>query len=222
MALQKREPTLPVGREIAVALEQLELDLGGRAAIIAALALAPLTRDTRAFLGLLADPANAARGLVALCQQADMLPGKLIELIDGGLRASGNIRARYQIAKQAAVVVKDVMEKGAPYEGPCTHCQGGKITADPTEAVPNPEPASCPACGGMGLLLYPADPEARKLALDLTGLMPKAGGISITNQQQMGVVVQNGDLDQFQAALDQVLFGGGPVIDTTATEDPQP
>lgn len=226
---------LPLALDALRELQLLEGALGGREGIVAAMALSPLTKDQQYFLGLMADPANAGRTLLEICRQGDMLPGRVIDMIRGGLHATSRIQAEYLIAKGTPLVVRDVMHKGAPHQDPCEQCQGvGKVTADPTEGNPNPSPTDCTVCGGTGQLVYPADPECRKLALDLSGMLPKAGGISITNQQLAvasggGGSSAGGDLEYFQEAMDHVLFGGSaratlaaphtalPTLDVTPT-----
>jgi hypothetical protein len=209
---------VPIGTQALAALGTLEAELGGRTGILAALALAPLTRDTRYFQGLLADPANQQVSLLEICRLADLQPGTVLRLIQAGLTATSSLRAQYAIATRTPAVVKDLMHRAAPHIDACTNCQGiGTTTADPSPDQPNPSPEPCEACGGTGQLQYSADPECRRLALDLSGLLPKAGGIQITNQQlalagQGGDVTGSlggGELERFQEAMDQVLFGGG-------------
>lgn len=208
----KAATTLLVVKDALQAIDHLEKELGGRSGVRAALALAPLTRDVQYFLGLLGDPDNDRLSLLELCRQADLRPGVVLDLVRQGLTAGSGVLAQYYIAKRTPAVVQDVMEKAAPYEDTCPPCQGtGSYTPDPTPDRPNPSPEPCQACRGGGRLAFPADPDARKLALDLAGLLPKGGGISITNQQ---VALASGGsahgLERFQEAMDAVLFGDAP------------
>lgn len=226
-ALGKPAPLLPLAQAAIDQLRTLEAEIGGREVLLGALALAPLTRDGKYFLGMLGDPARANSSLLELCQEAKLLPGSVLAWITAGLTAGSHLRAQVHIARGTPKVVADVMKRGAPFQDPCGACQGlGTLPpAEPSDADPNPSPKVCETCQGTGQLLYPAEPEARKLALDLSGLLPKSGGISITNQQV--AVAQaggsGGDLDRLQAGLDQVLYGSqgsAPPIDVEATPIP--
>jgi len=192
---------------------KLEDRIGGRDVLVGALATATLDKPGTRLLHMLADPLHAKAPLLELCRAAGMKPGQLIAAVTEGLTAASHLEAKVLIAKGAPAVVKDVMKQGAPREETCYDCEGtGAKTADPTEEVPNPAPAPCTTCQGRGVLAYAADPEARKLALDLSGLLPKSGGISITNSNQMAALVATGgagDGDRLQEAMDQILFGGG-------------
>lgn len=202
---------LPLAQAAIDQLRTLETEIGGRDVLLGALAVAPLNRDGKYFLGLLGDPARAGSSLLELCQEAKLLPGTVLGWIEAGLTVGSHLRAKVHIARGTPHVVADVMKRGAPFEEACGACQGiGTLPPpEPSEANPNPGPAPCDTCKGTGQLLYPADPDARKLALDLSGLLPKSGGISITNQQvALAHAGGGGDLDAFQAALDQVLYGG--------------
>lgn len=226
-ALGKPAPLLPLAQAAIDQLKTLEAEIGGRDVLLGALALAPLTRDGKYFLGMLGDPARAGSSLLELCQEAKLLPGTVLGWITAGLTAGSHLRAQVHIARGAPKVVADVMKRGAPFQDPCGACQGiGTLPpAEPSEADPNPSPKPCEVCQGTGQLLYPAEPEARKLALDLSGLLPKSGGISITNQQVAIAQAGGGgaDLDAFQAAMDAVLYGqpgSAPPIDVEVVPDP--
>lgn len=204
--------------------DALEKELGGRPALIHALAHGPQDRQGRYLLGLLADPDNTNRSLSEIAATAKMLPGQIAELITRGLTVTTTVAAKIAIARGAGAVVTDTMKQGAPHEEPCAACQGtGSLTPDPTPDDPNPSPGPCVTCQGSGRLLYPADPDARKLALDLAGLLPKAGGISITNSNTLQQATVHTGAERLQEAMDLVLFGGnahGPVLDTEARDVP--
>lgn len=205
-------PLAPLAVAAVKQLATIESDLGGRDVLIGTLALAPLNKDGKYFLNLLSDPERAESSLLALIDESRLRPGQVISWIEAGLTAGSQLRARVHIAARTPAVVADVMKLGAPHEQACEKCQGtGTITPDPTDEQPNPPPGPCPICLGAGALQYPADEEARKLALDLSGMLPKAGGISITNTNNQLAVVAGGtgDLDLFQEAMDRILYGTG-------------
>lgn len=200
--------------------DELETRLGGRSALIHALAHGPQDRQGRYLLGLLADPDNARRSLSDIASNARILPGQVAELITRGLTVTTTVEAKIAIAKGTGAVVTDTMKQAAPHEEPCAACQGiGMLTPDPTPDDPNPAPAPCATCQGSGRLLYPADPDARKLALDLAGLLPKAGGINITNSNTLQQASFHTGVERLQEAMDLVLFGGStPPLDAEARD----
>lgn len=219
----------PLAAAALAEVTKLEERIGGRDLLIGALATASLDKPGTRLLHMLADPANAKAPLLELCRAAGMKPGQLIEAVTQGLTAASHLEAKVAIARGTPAVVRDVMVKGAPREETCYACEGtGTHTPEPTDGVPNPSPEPCTTCKGRGALAYDADPEARKLALDLSGLLPKAGGISITNNQMALASVGGmaGDGDRLQEAMDQILFGGGlatpalPPIDAEYTPAP--
>lgn len=207
--LAKRPVLLPA----AVAqLNQLETALGGRGQIVAALATAPMTKDVRYTLGLLADPQHEKKSLAEICALGEILPGQLLEQIERGTKLQARIVASGIIARGTPAMVTDVMQKAAPYEDQCTGgCQGtGTIVPEPSAEEPNPNPIQCTTCRGTGRLVFDADPECRKLGLEIAGLLTKGGGISIVNQNQniqQTAHLGGGAFDQLQEAMDQILYG---------------
>lgn len=202
----------PLALAALTEVAKLEERIGGRDLLVGALATATLDKPGTRLLHMLADPLHAKAPLLELCRAAGMKPGQLIAAVTEGLTAASHLEAKVAIARGTPAVVKDVMKQGAPREETCYDCEGiGAKTPDPTDEVPNPAPEACTTCQGRGVLAYAADPEARKLALDLSGLLPKSAGISITNSNQMAALVTSGggDGDRLQEAMDQILFGGG-------------
>lgn len=201
----------PLAQAAIKEVARLEERIGGREVLTGVLAVAPLDKPGTRLMLILADPAYAALPLLEMCRIAGVRPGALLALVEQGLMAASQLEARVHIARGTPKVVADVMKKGAPYVDPCGACGGiGTRTADPTEDEPNPSPQMCAPCQGTGQLLYPADSEARKLALDLSGLLPKSNGITITNTQQVAVRTGGGgDVDLLQEAMDRVLYGHG-------------
>lgn len=210
-------------------LAELETALGGRPALIGLLALAPLNKDGKRFLALLAEPSNAGTPLAQVCAQGATLPGDLVTWVTTGMTLKAQVLARALIAARTPAVVQEVMQQAATWEDTCPTCLGlAKTTPEPTEAQPNPASVPCATCQGHGVVRVSADPECRRYALDMAGLLPKSGGISITNQALAiaapGAV--GSEVDRLQEAMDQVLYGHGPgprVIDAEVVppQDPQ-
>jgi len=224
-ALNPKDPSLaPLARAALAQLASLEAAIGGRDALIGALSLAPLDRDGKYFLSLLSDPDREKTPLLEVIHQARLRPGRILGWVEAGLTAGSTLAAKVHIARGTPVVVAEVMKQGARYQDDCGACQAtGTITPEPSPADPNPSPAPCPHCRGVGQLSYPADPDARKYALELSGLLPKGGGISITNTNLNAVSASAGgagEVDRFQEAMDRVLYGtgGAPALDVEFTE----
>lgn len=214
----RKRPALSV--EALAELNQLEELLGGRQAIIAALVTAPQSEALTWMVGLLADPARADQSLALICAEARILPTDLLEALILGKRARAKVYATHLATTNAGRIVNDIVVKAAPHEDRCYACKGtGKLPGIPTPEDKDPAAPVCDTCNGVGRLHYPAEEDARKLALDLAGLLSKAGGgvaISITQQQKTlnlvggggGATGGVGDGVGLQEAIDQILYGG--------------
>ncbi len=222
-------PSTALAKPLTVqeSLELLEREVGGRSEVIQSLVTAPQSRDVKYLLGLLADPENQRRSLAEICALAKIVPGTVLELMERGVKARTRVIASHIVAQGTAAMVRDVMQKAAPYQDACGACQGtGTITPDPTEVNPNPTPVPCKTCLGGGKLLYDADGECRKLGLEMAGLTAKGGGIVINNSNQVLAPTLLGGgmaLEAFQEAMDRVLFGQRPpaeVADAEIVVDP--
>jgi hypothetical protein len=213
---------------VVAELATIERDLGGRAAIVGMLALAPLTPDLRYLLGLLGDPLNAQQSLAELCAVGNTLPGDLLKQLASAALLRGKVRASQTIGEGIAAVTTDVMRRAAPYEAACHTCLGvGKLTDDPTPAIPNPLPQPCTTCNGTGTLLYQPDLERQKLAVDLAQLLPKSGGINIAqiNQAAGGQAWGSGggSLELVQQLTDKLLYASeGTPLDADLVEGAEP
>lgn len=195
-------------------LALIEKTLGGREALVAALAHAPKSRDLEFLLGLIGDPVHARTPLGHLCAQGGVTPGELLAAWKAGEILRGHVLATKQIVAALPAVVQDVLKRAAPYEDTCTGCGGlCKVTPEPTKKKPNPEPINCPACRGQGVLLYEADLERAKMALDLAQLTPKGNGVSVNldarsvHMHPGGGGSAGGTLEAMMSASDAILYG---------------
>lgn len=223
--IAKREQAFPP--TVVEQLQGIERDLGGRAAVVGMLALAPLTPDLRYLLGLLGDPTHQTRSLAEICTMARILPGTLLQQLASATLLTGKVRANQKISQGIAAVVEDVMKRGAPYEDTCGECLGaGMITPDPTPQTPNPTPERCQTCRGTGRLVYQPELERQKLAIEMAQLLPKGGGVNIAVQQNntlgAGAGMGGGLLDRLQTMSDQVLYGGEERAAPTTDFEPEP
>lgn len=195
-------------------LAQIETDVGGRAALVGMLALAPLTKDLQYVLGLLGDPQRKGESLAELCAAANVLPGELLKHLAQAAMQRGRILAAQRIGAGMPAVVEDIMRRAAPFEDACHACLGtGSVVPDPTPETPNPVHQPCETCQGAGKLKYQPDLERQKLAVELSQLLPKGGGIQIAMQQNnvpgggSGSTLGMGSLERLQMATDRILYG---------------
>lgn len=198
----------------AQSLALIEKTLGGREGLVAALSHAPKSRDIEYLLGLIGDPAHAKTPLGHLCAQGGVTPGELLAAWKSGEILRGHVLATRKTVEALPAIVDDILQKAAPYEAPCSGCQGlGTVTPEPTRKRPNPEPEPCPACTGSGRLLYPADLDRAKIALDLAQLTPKGGGLTVAVDARQahlhagGGGAAGGSLEHLLAASDRILYG---------------
>ncbi len=207
-ARRGRKPPALVARE----LNALEVQLGGRPAIIAALSQAPKSADLDYVLGLVADPLNASESLAAICAQGGITAGELMEAYRQGILFKGQVLAARVIAEELPAVAADTMKLAKPYEDTCNICQGTTtVVPEPPKKDPNPAPTTCPACRGVGRLTYPGDLEHKKLALELGKLTSKGAGVIVDNRQahlHTGGEAAGGTLEALMRATDQLLYGG--------------
>ncbi len=194
----------------------IEKTLGGREALVAALSHAPKSRDLEFLLGLIGDPTMAKIPLGHLCAQGGVTPGELLAAWKAGEILRGHVLATKQIVAAMPGVVLGVLKKAQEYEDTCTGCGGlGQITPEPTKKVPNPEPKTCPACNGGGVLRFEADLEHAKLALELGQLTQKGGGVQVNLSQQTANFhggSAGGTLEALMASSDRILYGEADVL----------
>jgi hypothetical protein len=208
------------------AIDTFTKALGGREALIDALAVANESPDVEKIVNLLLDPRFESFSLRRLCAQAGLTVADLFAAYKKAAIARAHLQAVPLIAQKLIGVVDDVMTRAQPYEIPCTQCGGvGKVTPEPTKDQPNPEPQPCEPCRGGGVLLALPDLDRQKLALELGQLVTKGGGFALqVNQQNLNLPAAGssapGALEQLQQAVGDLLFSsatGGVAGEPDAT-----
>lgn len=196
---------------VAQTLAAIEVALGGRDSLVAALAYAPKTKDVGYLLGIIGDPRHAKRSLAQLCAMGGITPGELLSSYKAGVIHQAQALSTKIVGEELQGVVKDTFRLAAPHEVLCPTCEGlTTITPEPTRKNPNPEPQTCPTCKGKGRSGAEGEIEHKKLALELGQLTAKSSGITLNMQQNnlsMGGV--GGALEHLQAASDRILYGEG-------------
>ncbi len=196
---------------VTSSLAKIEQAIGGREALVAALAHAP--KDFDYVVGLIGNPQRAHSSLADLCAMGGIRAGELIEAYKAGEINRAQALALSKVGERLAEVAEDVMRLSIPHEITCSACYGeGQVTPQPTKKVPDPQPETCGVCRGTGILVKEGDVEHKKLALDLGKLLPKGAGMSISMQQNVANFTGSsagGALEQMQAATDAILYGDG-------------
>ena len=195
---------------VAASLSVIESRVGGRSALVAALAYAPKSADLQYILGLIGDPRRARTPLAELCAAGGVTAGELLEAYKHGELNRAQALATQKIAERLADVAADTMRLSIPHEVTCSLCRGtGTFTPEPSKKQPNPKPGPCLPCDGTGIIVEDGDLEHKKLALDLGKLLPKGGGMSVAVQTNVGVggAASGGTLESLQMATDQLLYG---------------
>lgn len=211
-------------------LTQLEVAIGGRDGLVAALAHAPKSRDLEYVLGLLGDPEQAATPIADLCASGGITAGELLEAYRSGEIARAQVLATQQIGAALPGVVADTMKRAAPYQITCPACQGTAQVIPPRPSRHrgewNPAPVPCPDCLATGEVTIQGDLEHKKLALEIGHLTAKSGGgVSVAVHNQVGVLVgvAGGALERLQTATDQILYGqDAPILDGSVVKEVVP
>lgn len=221
------DPTRPSARAmtkpaalVTRSLATLERELGGRNALVAALAHAPKSRDLEYVLGLVGDPSFSALPLAEICAMGGITPGELLDGYKAGQLQRAHALSAKLVGEQLPGVVADTLRLAQPHEDTCHGCQGtGSVTPEPSKREPNPRPQPCPLCAGSGVLIYAGDLDHKKLALELGRLTSKHGGVSVQVDARSAHVygggggeAAGGTLEQLQLATDRILYGGGPGV----------
>ena len=77
--------------------------------------------------------------------------------------------SRFDLYQQLPQIVKELATDAKSSRAACKRCDGeGKL------GVGESEEKSCPQCEGTGQVRVPGDPQARRLFLQLTGLIGKS------------------------------------------------
>ena len=234
--IRRALPAVPqeAQKKVASLLDQFEKNLGGRQAVVEALAAATTVDGIEAeqaeyVVGCLADPRFADRTLRYIAKRAGITLTDLLRLYRVAAVQRAHLESLSHIARGLPATTKHVMDRSIPYEAACGKCLGaGALTAEPTEKQPNPVPVLCVACNGLGTQVYEPDIEHTKLALALGGLVKQGGGVSIVNIQSSSgggssTPLAHGDaLVKLQQASDAALYGKPDVVDGDVTPVPDP
>lgn len=170
---------------------QIEADYGSRDQLITILAFAPRDDHLDYILNLVADLDLQDTSLADTCARGGVRPSELLHYLRAGNVLYAQARASRHLPAHLDQTVEHTLVQSHRHEDVCDVCQGRP--ADPP----------CTACQGTGVKTYPADPVARKLALELGGLLSSKSpfAINIGVQQLVEQGPGEGRLERVQAAI---------------------
>ena len=153
--------------------------------------------DPRAdrLLEIMADSAYAQHSFALKCKAASMPPAEVWRIVIDLHKLDGEIRVARRIPRIMEAMAVDAM----PHTVECMQCRGtgiGKPKKPSADAMPEDSIAEpCVKCFGQGKMLIPADPEARKQALESAGILGQRGPLIDARSIHMG----GGGAQGFQA-----------------------
>jgi hypothetical protein len=156
------------------ALDQVEEAIGGRAAFVDTIALAPLDKKQEHFLRLLCDPMRQTDSVATIARDAGLLPTQVMSLYREASFAKAHAISMGQLAERIPAVVKDLADKALDEVIQCPECLGDGAASD-IEA--------CEKCHGRGTIMRQGDLDHKKVALELSGLLKKGPGVNVQVQQ---------------------------------------
>lgn len=213
---------------VRLAVANLEAAIGGRPAMVEAFLAAPPDDDGYdLLLGLIADPRNDHKPLASLLEEAGFTPGDLLKLYRSATVAKAQVLAIHEVAAEVPHVTRDVMRRAQNHYRLCDDCHGtGEAWEPQKDAAGKPTgdriKGPCKACDGAGQILVDASLDHQKLALDMAGLLQKAGPSTLVqvdaSQHASTLQISALPFAQLQKAVQKVLEP--PVI--PALPAPQP
>lgn len=209
-------------------IDAFEVALGGRAQLVASLAIddAPRIRD---LVEKLIDPHYKAFSLAYLAETVDITLTDLLRAYRNATLAKAQILATQFVAEKLPAIVKDIVEHAVPFESPCAACDGqGVMSVKPTKKCPAPDPATIPCriCNGKKVVMRQPSLDHQRLALELGEILkPPKGGTTFLQQFNLNAgeglgATKPGSLEQMQQAVTGLLFNRTTVIDLEPVEPP--
>ena len=207
-----------------------EAALGGRAALIDALAVAQDAPDVARVVDLLLDPRYDRCSLRRLCTMAGLTIADFFLAYKKATLVRAHIEAAPIIARKLVGIVDDLMTRAQPHYVPCSTCRGtGTVVPEPTRDQPNPRPEPCRACTNGQVLLFP-DLDRQKLALEVAELIKPRASLTFNQANVLAPGGRGptapGALEQLQQAASAILFArpaaAPPVAGEVIESDPPP
>lgn len=197
------------------AFAQLETEMGGRPALVAALSAAHLPKGLDAVLGMMADPDHDHESLGQVCALARVSVATLLEVLQAAALVKGRMLATQRIVQGLPDVAAAVMTDATPGLRECPRCLGARWIAKPTNEDPDAQ-VECDACKGTGTIVHKPDHDVQKTALKLGGFLAtggkgSGGGVNVSVLQATTQVNpgDTGTYDALVGLLDRAIYGEG-------------
>lgn len=169
-------------------------DAQGKTRFLAALLLST-SDDVRVdeLLQMVEDPTYSDHSLGHLAVACGFRAGEILRIVRDMELLVAQARGLKIIGDNLAAVVSDVVDRSQRHYVSCETCnETGKVWVKPkklkrTDPDPEPYQADCGICSGRGKIVAEADPVRQQMVLEISKLLPKAGGSSIAIQQNLGI-----------------------------------
>jgi len=208
-----KDPAIP--KRVIAALDTLEKAAGGRLAIIETMTLSNLTPQQEHLTGLIADPRNDAKSLARICSMANITVGKFLTMLGEIKMSKAVLDAQDRVARLLPDVAEDVMQRSVVHTIECSECAGeGSIPVtsrgrNAGEGSPPEERTTltCPGCRGKGNITVQPHLEHQKVALELSGMIKRGGGVQVAVGVNAGITPALTSSATFRGATDKLMFG---------------
>lgn len=195
-------------------LRELEQQVGGRDQLAKILSYLPLDPQEAILVKLMGDPKLTTKSLAAIAARTGFSSGRVWDFFQRGKAAEAFVKSMTLVYDKAPDVAGSVMTEALPRTERCLapRCDHGKIPGevDPASKTGRRKRSTdCHVCEGRGYVIGRPEVERQRLALELTGLVKKGGGVVVnTNVQQNTVIASPQSIfAKFLEASDKVLFG---------------
>ena len=142
-------------------MRRFETGIGGQDELKSMMAYSGDPRAQR-LLEMLMDPAYRNHSLGKLCEKVGL---RVVDLLDLFRKFKWDV-GTIDLYQQLPQIVKELADDARSSQAACGRCDG-----EGTLGVGESEEKSCPQCEGTGQVRVPGDPQARRLFLQLTGMI---------------------------------------------------
>jgi hypothetical protein len=161
-----------------LALDTFEDSVGGRQALVEALSLSSLDKKQEHLLHLLSDPAREHDGLATIARDAGINPGQILDLFRNAAFAKAHAISLGKLSESLPNIMDDLISKSVDAEVQCPECRGEQLG----------ESQTCFTCHGRGTIMRSSDIDRQKVALEVSSLLKKGGGVNVNVNQAVGIV----------------------------------
>lgn len=184
-------------------LDNLEVAIGGRAAVIEKLELAPLDKRQQHFLDLLSDPRRATESVYTIAKDAGIRPMQVLDLLRTATTAAATAVAMGRLTEALPSIADDLAKKSVDAIVTCPQCLGSGESA---------QDVACVICNGRGQVLRQSDIDRQKMVLETTGVLKKGPGVAVNVQQNnVGTINSNNFFSKYVKDSDTAAYDVDPI-----------